>query len=461
MNNSTGHTSNHEISTYRQAEAYLYDLRMFGTKLGLANITALLDLIGNPHHHLYFVHIAGTNGKGSVGAMLNALLTAAGLRTGMFTSPHLVSMRERFKINNRAVTPQAFVRSFNRVKRALDTMHTQDIYPTFFEVVTAIALDYFARKKVDIVLWETGMGGSLDATNAVNARTAVITNVSLDHCTYLGDTVAKIAREKAGIIKPGSTLITGSTDPDAVSVFEEICRRQNADMVLAPPDAVKLRRKTSRGMVIDYHCDTRSIGGIELNQYPSYQLANSSIALAVFEELCRQGKVAASLFEQAVRDGFAHVRNPGRFQALRRIPPIILDGAHNPAGMIALKESVLDRFDGWTVHLLIGVLADKEYRQICSAIVPIAASVSCVTVPSMRSLSAADLAACCRDVVAPDIPVTVADSPYQVIDRFAKTYATTDRTVLMVCGSLYMIGDILKHYNKTPFTVHDKGTDYR
>ncbi len=446
--------------TYSKAEAFLYELRLFGTKLGLANITRLLDLLGSPQNKLFFVHIAGTNGKGSVSAILNATLTSAGLKTGLFTSPHLVSLRERFKINNHSISPQSFTRHFIRVKNALDQLNEQRIYPTFFEVITAMAIDYFACQGVEVVLLETGMGGSFDATNVVTSDISVITTVALDHCKYLGTTIEAIARDKAGIINPGSLFVTGSEEPSALSVFEEVCRSKDVPMTVSSMQHINLKKRTDSGMIFDYDDGDLSLSDIKTNLVASYQLKNCAVALQVIQEIMRRKQFDKSWFEQALH-GLKQVKIKGRFQIIQRTPPIILDGAHNPAAMLALKETIADVYPGWRVHLLLGILADKDYQQMCGIIAPVADRIDCITVPSGRSLPAGTLAECCRQYAPEEIQVEAVTSANKVIDQFNDNYTRSDKTVLLICGSLYLIGDVLALRKKSPYKTVDSGNDYR
>ena len=457
---SSSYHSDAQSITYDQAEAFLYELRIFGTKLGLANITRLLDLLGSPQTKLFFVHIAGTNGKGSVSAILDAMLTSAGVKTGLFTSPHLISLRERFKINNHVISPQAFASHFMRVKEALDQLNEQSIYPTFFEVITAMAIDYFASQSVEVVLLETGMGGSFDATNVVTSDISVISSVALDHCKYLGDTVEAIARDKAGIINPKSLFVTGTDEPSALKVFEEICRLKDVPMAVSSIQHINLKERTDIGMIFDYDDGGLSLANLKTNLVASYQQKNCAVALRVLQEIKRRKKFDDSWFENAL-DGLKHVKINGRFQLIERTPPIILDGAHNPAAIVELKQTIADLYPGWRLHLLLGVLADKDYQQICSIIAPVVNQIYCTTVPSGRSLPAGALAKCCRQYVSDEVPVEPVTSVNNVIEIFKKNYTRRDKTVLVICGSLYLIGDVMALRKKSPYKTVDSGNDYR
>jgi dihydrofolate synthase/folylpolyglutamate synthase len=216
--------------TYSEAIQFLYDLRLFGAKFGLENTFKLAALAGNPQNQIRFIHVAGTNGKGSTCAMLESIYRAAGLHVGLFTSPHLVSFRERIQVNRRLIPEHEVVRLVEELQPLLKQF-SSDHHPTFFEVVTVMALKFFAEQKCDLVIWETGLGGRLDATNIVTPLASVITNIAFDHQQWLGDTLGKIAAEKAGIIKPGVPVITAADEPEALAVIEKTAREKNAPLI--------------------------------------------------------------------------------------------------------------------------------------------------------------------------------------------------------------------------------------
>lgn len=447
---------------YPTAEKYLYELTMFGTKLGLDNIRALLSRIGNPHHNLTFIHIAGTNGKGSVCAILNALLTAAGHRTGMFTSPHLVSLRERFKINNRIISCRDFVASFKKVYDAVTQMNTAGIYPTFFEVVTAMALHYFARKEVQFVIWETGLGGTYDATNAVDARYAVITTVERDHCEYLGDTLEQIARDKAGIIKPSAQFFTGERRPSLRSLFEQICSERGAAYSHTDNSNLKILRKSPSSVCFDYICNNERFESLTVPFGSNFLLNNLLLALRVFDAVCADTGLAHDRtgYEQVLRSGLPTIRLNGRFQRITADPVVMVDVAHNPAGMYALLDAVHSAYPGYAIHVLFGVMADKEYDEICKIIVPHAQRITCVTPPAKRALHNDILADTCRSYAHDAQIVRCSNNWIDDIRAFTDEYRSS-QTLLLVCGSFYLIGDVLKRLGKSRIICHDKECDYR
>src|SRR5437588_258928 len=278
--------------TYAEAIQFLYDLRWFGAKLGLENTLKLATLAGNPHHQLRFIHVAGTNGKGSTCAMLESIYRASGLRVGLFTSPHLVAFGERIQVNRQLIPENEIV----RLVAEMPALPAATDHPTFFEVITVMALRYFAEQKCDLVIWETGLGGRLDAINIVTPLSSVITNIQYDHQKWLGETLANIAAEKAGIIKPGIPVITGADEPEAIQVIESIARRQNAPLtVVSPSEAQRL-----------------PLSAIELPLLGQHQRLNAALAIATVRALSSR----ISVSDDCIRAGLSRVHWAGRLQLL-------------------------------------------------------------------------------------------------------------------------------------------------
>ncbi len=356
--------------TYAEAVQFLYGLRLFGAKFGLENTFKLAALAGNPQDKLRFIHVAGTNGKGSTCAMLESIYRTAGLRSGLFTSPHLVSFRERIQVNRQLITENEVVRLVDELQPLLKQFHT-DHHPTFFEVVTVMALKFFAEQKCDLVIWETGLGGRLDATNIVTPLASVITNIAFDHQQWLGDTLEKIAFEKAGIIKPGVPAVTAAEEPEALAVIKEVARENNAPLKIVGRDAAPVRPDSAA------RCRYLSLSG-------EHQKINAALALAVVEILQKQIPVP----DETIRAGLANVNWPGRLQLIERPhgQKILLDGAHNVAGAEALRAALLERrlpnrlvpkpvradLEIGAPAFILGVLQDKDWRHICETLAPLA-----------------------------------------------------------------------------------------
>ncbi|MGD0349168.1 MAG: folylpolyglutamate synthase/dihydrofolate synthase family protein [Verrucomicrobiota bacterium] len=431
--------------TYAEAVQFLYSLRLFGAKFGLENTFKLAALAGNPQNRLRFIHVAGTNGKGSTCAMLESIYRATGLRVGLFTSPHLVSFRERIQVNRQLISESEVVRLVEALQPLLKQFH-RDHHPTFFEVVTVMALKYFAEQKCDLVIWETGLGGRLDATNIVTPLASVITNIAFDHEQWLGGTLAKIAAEKAGIIKPGVPVITATDESEALKVIEEIARKQNAPLIkinsregrrAAVPNQNRSRSPTRRPSQIE-----------KLPLLGEHQKLNATLALTTVEVLQKQIPVT----DGKVREGLASVNWPGRLQLIHRPngQKILLDGAHNVAGAKALRAALEKNFRFPSRALILGALQDKDWRHICETLAPLAARIFTVPVPSERSADARDLAAACR-AANPMAEVAVCDS---LSDALGKT---TRDDFILITGSLYLVGEALELLGLSPANGGERG----
>jgi len=382
--------------TYPEAIEYLHGIRVFGMQFGLETMRDLAGRLGNPQNSLRFLHIAGTNGKGSVAAMCAAVLRAAGYRTGLYTSPHLVSFCERFQVNGTPIVPADVVRLVERIAPLRLACARE---PTYFETVTAIALEYFREQQVDIVVWETGLGGRLDATNIVTPAVAVITSIGFDHMQYLGDTLAKIAFEKAGIIKTGIPTVTVRQEPAAMQVIREVAR--DCGSLLTEVDTPVSFEPPLAG---------------------AHQRWNCAVAHAAL----RAGGFVFT--EEQWQTGLAQTVWPGRFQV---IGDVVLDGAHNPAGAAVLAATLRERFPGRPVLLIIGVLKDKDYRHVCETLAPAARRVVCVPVRNERTLPPTELVK--------QFPAAMIAA--DVREALAKCQPGE---LAVVTGSLFLVGEALQ-----------------
>jgi dihydrofolate synthase/folylpolyglutamate synthase len=406
--------------TYGEAIEFLYKLRWFGAKLGLSNTLKLASLAGNPHNRLRFIHVAGTNGKGSTCAMLEAIYRSAGLRVGLFTSPHLISFRERIQIDRRLIPQAEVVRIVQEFEPLLEEFPA-DHHPTFFEVVTVMALRYFEAEQCDMVVWETGLGGRLDATNIVAPLASVITNIQYDHQQWLGSTLADIAAEKAGIIKPGVPVITATDQPEALKVIEQTAAHQNSPLtVVSVADVNK-----------------PPLYGLELPLLGAHQLLNAALAIAVARVL----NPAIPIPEATMRMGLAEIDWPARLQLITRDASgsqrILLDGAHNVAGAQALAAALRQYFPSVHATLILGILADKNCEEICRVLAPLARRVLLVPVPSERTAPPAELAGHCREAN-PSAQISEHESLPKAVS------AATGDAFLVITGSLYLAGEALE-----------------
>lgn len=410
--------------TYHESLSYLNGIRLFGQRLELDTVRELLRRMGNPQEHLRFIHIAGTNGKGSVAAMCHAVLTAAGYRNGLYTSPHLVSFCERFQIGGQPIAETEVARLVEIIRPLAETVGTDNRFrqSTFFEIVTAMALQYFADQRVEIVVWETGLGGRLDATNVVTPLVSVITNIALDHTRYLGETVAQIAGEKAGIIKPGVPVVTAA-DGEALAVIRRTCDENNASLIIVSdpergrsPQTIELSR----------------YGSIAIPLIGAHQRLNCATAVAALEAS------GLNIPVSAMRSGLARTSWPGRFQIVAEHPTVILDGAHNPAGAMQLAATLGEYCAGRKLSLILGVLRDKDYEKICHVLAPLAGHVYCVPVANERTSDPAQLAVICREANAQaqvSVNRNVSDAYYAA--------RQDNPNVILIAGSLFLIGEAM------------------
>jgi dihydrofolate synthase/folylpolyglutamate synthase len=415
---------------YDEAIQFLYSLRWFGTKLGLTNTLKLAELAGNPHHQLRFIHVAGTNGKGSTCAMLESIYRAAGLRVGIFTSPHLVAFGERLQVNRELISEADVVRLVSELKPLLATFST-DEHPTFFEVITVMALRYFAEQKCDLVIWETGLGGRLDATNIVIPLASVITNIQYDHQKWLGETLESIAAEKAGIIKPGVPVITATDEPEALRVIQETARAQDSPLTV-------VSTAEAQGALLNT---------LELPLPGAHQRLNAALAIATVRVLAPQIPIS----DATIRSGLLAVNWPGRLQLVTRPSGqrILLDGAHNIAGAQTLTNSLNQYFPRIKPTLILGILQDKDWEAICRILAPLASRILLAPVPSDRTANPDELSAVCRKGN-PSISVNACSS------LGAALAESGSDPFLLITGSLYLVGEALELLQLSPTKHHDE-----
>ena len=404
--------------TYDEAIQFLYDLQFFGAKLELENPRKLSKLAGNPQDELRFIHVAGTNGKGSTCAMLDSVYRRAGLKVGLFTSPHLVSFRERIRINGERIPEAELVCEVTRMQALLKKFPGPN-HPTFFEVVVVLALNWFKRNDCDLVIWETGLGGRLDATNIVTPLASVITNVSLDHQKWLGETVEEIAREKAGIIKPGVPTFTAADDPAALEVIRQTAANVGSEFVV-------VSAKDTQGS---------RLAGLKLSLRGAHQRLNAALAAAAVERLKDVIPVKADLLAAGLEEACL----PGRFEVIEMDGggSIVLDGAHNVAGVDSLLASLSEAFPERKPTFILGILDDKAWPAMCAKLAASAASVTLTPVASVRSANAEALAETCRKAN-PAIEISVVESPAVALERCA------DRSLVVATGSMHYLGEVME-----------------
>jgi len=427
---------------YEDAIAYLKNLTKFGINLGLERIKALLAAIGNPERRLRTIHIGGTNGKGSTCALLSSILQQAGYRVGMFISPHLHDYRERISINGELISRADVAEGIKQLKPALEKIVAEGVeHPTEFEVSTALALNYFAARQPDFVLLEAGLGGEIDSTNVVTPLVSVITSIGFDHMDYLGDTLAKIAAVKAGIIKEGVPAVVAVDDPEA---FEVIRRRAEAKAARLIRIGQEVSYRQTAPNRMDYRGLSLRLEGLEVALLGEHQLNNASKALAVCEILRQDYKV--DIPEKALREGLKKAFWPGRLELISNSPKILLDGAHNVQGMQSLVKALTDYATGYfkrnKLILCLGMLADKERAKALAVIAPLAAQIIITKPDSARAGDWQKLGTLAQEYVGRE-NVLVIEDPIQAVKEGLKRLQKED--MLLVTGSLYMLGPVREY----------------
>jgi dihydrofolate synthase / folylpolyglutamate synthase len=417
---------------------YLGHLQHFGIKLGLENITALLGALGDPQRAFPAVHVAGTNGKGSVSAMLDRILRGHGLRTGLYTSPHLVRVEERVRVDGAAISPARFAALLGRIRATVDGLMACGgliYHPTYFEVLTALAFLEFRERKVDVAVLEVGLGGRFDATNVVRPLVSVITTISRDHQAHLGSTLREIAFEKAGIVKPGIPVVCGVAGGSALAEIRRRARERGAPLVRVFGPGTSLRASRTGG---GYRFRYRSASG-EYAFTPGlagrYQGANAAVAIATAEVLGRTWK---PLRKSVILRGIRETRWEGRLETVARRPPVLLDGAHNEEGAGSLADH-LKAVVRKPVILVFAVMKDKNIRAMARCLFPQARTVILTRVPYKRSALPGEVRAALpefrdRILVEPD--------PAKAVRLALETSA--GRTPVVIAGSLFLVGEIKK-----------------
>lgn len=415
--------------TGQQAISYIHSYNWLGSKPGLERTQELLDRMGHPERELRFVHVLGTNGKGSTAAMVASVLRAAGYVTGLYTSPYLSRFHERMQVNGAYVSDEELARATEYTRQFAEEMEE---HPTEFELVTAVAFEYFRQKGCDIVVLEAGLGGRLDSTNVIpSPEVVVLTRIGLDHTAELGNTLEAIAGEKAAVVKPGCSVVAYQQQPSVMDVFEQACRR--ADTILRSADFSQLRvlRDDLEGQVFDY----RDLEGLRITLLGPHQRCNAAVAVEAVLALRERGWVIS---DDALREGLAQARWPGRFELVSRSPRFIVDGGHNPQCAQSVADGLADYFPGEKAVFLIGVLADKDYKSVTSCLAPLAKCFVTVTPDSGRALAAADLGKLLEESYG--LPVTVCQSIPEGVEA-AKRLAGAEGLAVSV-GSLYLTGAV-------------------
>ena len=414
--------------------AYIHATEWQGSRPGLSRITELCHALGDPQKKLRTIHIAGTNGKGSTSAMLSSILRAEGYRVALFTSPYIYEFGERMQIDGVPISSDELCRVIEKIRPYVDAMEDR---PTEFELITAAAFVYFAEAEVDYAVIEVGMGGRLDATNVIDPPIlSVITGIALDHTAYLGDTVEAIAKEKAGILKRGSSAVCGMLCNEAADTIFEIACSLDIYCGFASPEALKVKRITSRGCKFSY----RNRRGLRIPFAAAYQPRNAALVLDACDELRNRDVVIS---EKSIRRGLATVSWPGRFEYFSHKPDVVFDGSHNPEGILAAKESIEAIYRG-KMLLLTGVMRDKDFSSMIDTLSPLTEQVYCVRPDNPRAMEADALAAVWREkgVTAKGCP-TVEDAMQKAVSA-----AKEKKLPLFILGSLYLYREARDAFEK-------------
>lgn len=415
--------------TGQEAVAYIDTFQWQAHAPGLERIRTLLHALGDPQKELKFVHVAGTNGKGSVCAYLASVLRCAGYRVGLCTSPFLEDFRERIQVDGKLIPPETLGELTELARPAAEAMED---HPTEFELITAVAMLYFRRCRCDIVVLEVGLGGALDASNVIDVpEAAVITAMGMDHAAILGPTLADIAAAKAGIIKPGGAVVSFGGCPEADAVIRERCREQGAQLTEVDFSRLRVVGTGLDGTDLEF----APYGALHVPLVGLYQAKNAAVAVTTVEVLEKRGW---EISRRALEQGLASVCWPGRLEVVRRAGPVILrDGAHNAHGMAATVESLRALFPGKKLTILMGVMADKDVEDMLKLLAPIAGQVFTVRPESPRAMPAEELAALVNRYGVPAVPCAGVAAGLQA----AAEAAGADGAVCAL-GSLYLVGEV-------------------
>jgi len=421
-------------NTYNQTLIEMFGLRRFGIKLGLETIRGILKGLGNPHRNFICIHVAGTNGKGSVASTLASILTACGYKTGLYTSPHLVDFNERICVNNKPISNKHVVESYKAVKK----VHHGNREPTFFEFTTAMAFYEFGRQRVDFAVIETGMGGRLDATNVIKPAISIITNISLEHREYLGNTIAEISGEKGGIIKKNVPVVTGVRQKSAIAVLRKIAKDKSAPFYLLG-ESFKIRKH--RDGTFNFYGTIHALKNMKAGLQGKYQMDNLALVLAACEVL--EKRIPDLLSLKNIQKGLSLHTWPGRLEVVSKSPFIMLDGAHNLIAARNLSKFLGNDLADKKITLVVGMLDDKPYEAMLKALIPVCDKVILTSPKIDRALPVEKLLPVAKKLT-PNIQM-IPDVDKAV--QHAVNYTSSD-SAICIAGSLYVVGEAKEALSK-------------
>ncbi len=418
--------------TYEMALEKIHSLLTFGSRPGLDRILTLLDRMGNPQDKLKYIHIAGTNGKGSVCAMLSSVLVSAGYKTGLFISPYITDFRERIQINNTMISRDELISAVENTYPLVEQLQKEGIVITEFEYVNALQFYIHSKAECDVVVLETGLGGLLDCTNVIKSPLcSVITTIGLDHTAVLGDTIEEIAMQKCGILKNNSFAVTSNQESSVMEVIESTTKKLNIPLSKSEDIKISVKREEINRSIFEYK-DIELI----LNLAGTFQLENAKTALATIEVL-RENNILG-ITDSDIKDGFANAKNPARLELLSENPIVLLDGAHNPNGIEALKKSLNKFLSDKEIICVTGMLADKDIDSALMLLEGVFSEVMTVPVNNPRAISSKELAQRFSHYYD---KVTAFDNAETAFDT-AYSKAQKENKSIIVCGSLYLAGEI-------------------
>ncbi|ODS35702.1 MAG: hypothetical protein A7315_05280 [Candidatus Altiarchaeales archaeon WOR_SM1_79] len=423
---------------YNEAIDYLYNLKIYGMSLGLERIEYLLNVLGSPHKDMKAIHVAGTNGKGSVSAMLSSILQSAGYKVGLFTSPHLVSFEERIVVNGKWMSKDKVCLLVEKIKPIASDMQKSGKFehPTFFEIVTAMGFEHFKEEEVDFAVLEVGLGGRLDATNVISPLVSIITTIALDHTHVLGETLEQVAREKAGIIKKGVPVVTGVENEEILDLIKDTCKKKNCEVFPTKKLGAYLSKKVSLdGQIFNLKVDATSYNDMKMHLIGEHQLKNALIAAHTIKVLNAKG---LNISEKNIREGFEKTRWLGRLELVQKEPTVILDCAHNPAGMKALKNALVKINPKGNLTLVLGIMRDKDISGIVEEIAPCADRVI-VTKPKFERAAE-------PKIIEKEVKKFCNNIITKSIVKEAVWYAINDASFedfICITGSIYLVGEAM------------------
>lgn len=419
---------------YQKSLSYLYGLEKFGMIFGLAKVEKILEAIGNPHHEIQAIHISGTNGKGSTAAMMASILRKEGYQVGLYTSPHLIRFTERIQINGKEIEEDEVAALSGWMRKRIEEAGITPPF-TFFDVTTAMCFLYFKQKMVDLAILEVGLGGRLDSTNVIDPLLSIITNIAKDHEEYLGKSVSKIAGEKAGIIKKGRPLITAATQPQVLRLFSTVCREKGAPYYRVGKE---FRYVQNEERNFDYEGIHRKLWSVYVNLRGHHQIINATTALGGMEVLDDLGYRVSN---DAMIEGLKEVEWPGRLEMICSSPRVVLDGAHNPAGALVLKETLEKEFQYEHLILLVGMMKDKDVKSFLHLLAPLADHLILTQPCNDRAASPAAL----KEALGKSgEKAEMAEDLGKAIEKGLSM--TKEEDLLCISGSLYTVGEARAYF---------------